>query len=101
MGKKRDLMLKYRAAERARGMGGEGYVGPGSVQEREEWRRRERQKVADEIRRYREKTRLDMLRQEREDRRKEGWSVTPLDQSYNVNVNVVVPHLMTILCDDQ
>ena len=101
--KKRELMLKYRAAERAqgRGGGGEGYVGPGSVQEREEWRRRERQKVAEEIRRFREKAKHDMLRQEREDRRKEGWTVTPMDMSYNVSVNVVVPDLMTILSDEQ
>ena len=104
--KKRELMLKYRAAERAQGRGGGGgggeeYVGPGSVQEREEWRRRERQKVAEEIRRFREKAKHDMLRQEREDRRKEGWTVTPMDLSYNVSVNVAVPDLMTILSDDQ
>ena len=103
--KKRELMLKYRAAERAQGRGGagggEGYVGPGSVQEREEWRRKERQKVAEEIRRFREKAKIDMLRQEREDRRKEGWTVTPMDLSYNVSVNVVVPDLMTILSDEQ
>ena len=104
--KKRELMLKYRAAERAQGRGGgggggEGYVGPGSVQEREEWRRRERQKVAEEIRRFREKAKHDMMRQEREDRRKEGWTVTPMDLSYNISVSVAVPDLMTILSDDQ
>ena len=105
--KKRELILKMRAADRARGGagagggGGEGYVGPGSVQEREEWRRKERQKVAEEIRRFREKAKMDMIRQEREDRRKEGWTVTPMDLSYNVSVNVVVPDLMTILSEDQ
>ena len=103
--KKRELMLKYRAADRARAGGsaggGEGYVGPGSVQEREEWRRKERQKVAEQIRAFREKAKIDMIRQEREDRRKEGWTVTPMDLGYNVSVNVVVPDLMTILSDDQ
>lgn len=57
--------------------------------------------MAEEIRRFREKAKMDMIRQEREDRRKEGWTVTPMDLGYNVSVNVVVPDLMTILSDDQ
>merc|ERR1712126_96021 len=92
---KRDIMLKYRAAEKKRDS--TGYVGPSSVAEREEWKRKEREKVREEIRKFREKARLDMIRQERADRLRDGWTVTPFDANYNIEVQVVVPDLMTSL----
>ena len=88
-------MLKYRAAER-KSFGG----GPSSVQEREERQRIEKEKVREEIRRFREKAKLDMMRQEREDRMREGWKVAPFDDKYNVDIQVVVPDLMTSLSLD-
>merc|ERR1712098_22134 len=77
-----------------------GYVGPSSVAEREEWKRKEREKVREEIRKFREKARLDMIRQERADRLRDGWTVTPFDANYNIDVQVVVPDLMTSLSDE-
>merc|ERR1719300_711123 len=60
----------------------------------------EREKVREEIRRFREKARMDMIRQEREDRLRDGWTVTPFDANYNVGVQVIVPDLMTTLSDE-
>ena len=100
--KKREMILKYRAAARKQGMaGGEGYSGPSSVQEREEWHRKERDRVRQDIMRYREKARMDMLRQEREDRLREGWQVHPWDPAYEMEMQVVVPDLLTSLAADQ
>ena len=67
MMKRRDLMLKYRAEDRRR-ESQYGVVGPSSVKERDEWRRKEREKIKEEINRFREEARLKMMRQEREDR---------------------------------
>ena len=96
MMKKRDLMLKYRAEERKRDSQ-YGLVGPSSVQEREDWRRKEREKMRLEIIRFREESRLKMMKQEREDRLQQGWLVTSFDSSYNINIRVVVPDLATSL----
>ena len=96
MMKKRDLMLKYRAEERKRDSQ-YGVVGPSSVQEREAWRKKEREKMRMEILRFREESRLKMMKQEREDRLKQGWLVTSSDSSYNINIRVVVPDLATLL----
>ena len=38
-----------------------------------------------------------MMKQEREDRLKQGWLVTSSDSSYNINIRVVVPDLATLL----
>ena len=50
-----------------------------------------------EILRFREQSRLNMMKQEREDRLKQGWLVTTFDSSYNINIQVVVPDLATSL----
>ena len=99
--KKRDLMLKLRAKER---MADEqsGYAGPSSMQERDEMRRRERERVRQEILRFREQSRKEMKRQEREDMRKEGWMVLPFEteKNYSVDVQVVVADLDKLLVGD-
>jgi len=99
--KKRDLMLKLRAKER---MADEqsGYAGPSSIQERDEMRRRERERVRQEILRFREQSRKEMKRQEREDMRKEGWMVLPFEteKNYSVDVQVVVADLDKLLVGD-
>ena len=100
MMKKRDLMLKYRAEDRRR-ESQYGVVGPSSVQEREEWRRKEREKMKAEIVKFREEARLKMLRQEREETLKQGWMVKAFNSSYNINIKVVVPDLASSLAPDQ
>merc|ERR1719376_473016 len=94
--KKRELMLKMRADERKRESQ---YVGPSSVQEREEQRRKERERVKEEMRRYKEKTLRDMKRAEREDMRREGWMVLPCDGNLNFDVKIMVPDLNSNLND--
>ena len=97
--KKRELMLKFRAEERKRGR--EGLVGPSSVAERDEWRRREKEKVLNEMRKYKEMARQNMYRQEREDRLKESWLVTPWDDNFNIDAEVRVPDLLSTLSDSE
>jgi len=96
--KKRELMLKMRADERKRESQ---YVGPSSVQEREEQRRKERERVKEEMRRYKEKTLRDMKRAEREDMRREGWMVLPCDGNLNFDVKIMVPDLNSNLNDNE
>jgi len=96
--KKRELMLKMRADERRRESQ---YVGPSSVQEREEQRRKERERVKEEMKRYKEKTLRDMKRAEREDMRREGWMVLPFDGNLNFNVKVLVPDLNSNLNESE
>ena len=38
-----------------------------------------------------------MMKQEREDRLRQGWLVTRFDSSYNINIQVVVPDLASSL----
>merc|ERR1712112_289290 len=96
--KKRELMIKMRADERRRESQ---YVGPSSVQEREEQRRKERERVKEEMRRYKEKTMRDMKRAEREDMRREGWMVLPLDGNLNFDVKIMVPDLNSNLNESE
>jgi len=96
MMKRRDLMLKYRAEDRKR-ESQFGVVGPSSVVDRDEWRRNEREKMKAEISKFREEARLKMMRQEREDRLKQGWMVTTFNSSYNINIKVQVPDLASSL----
>ena len=96
--KKRELMLKMRAAERKRESQ---YVGPSSVQEREDQRRKERERVKEEMKRYKEKTLRDMKRAEREDMRREGWMVLPFDGNLNFDVKIMVPDLNSNLNESE
>merc|ERR1711892_151996 len=97
--KKRELMIKMRADERKRESVQSGYVGPASVQEREEKRKEERERVKDELKRFREKAMKDMKKAEREDMRREGWMVLPSDGNLNFEVKVLVPDLNSNLSE--
>jgi len=98
--KKRELTIKMRADERRRETQSV-LVGPSSVQEREEARRKERDRVKEEMRRFKEQSLKDMKRAEREDMRKAGWMVLPCDGNLNMDIQVVVPDLNYNLSDNE
>lgn len=97
--KKRELMIKMRADERRRENPETGFVGPSSVQEREEQRRKERERVKEEMKRFKEKAMKDMKKAEREDMRRDGWMVLPCDGNLNFEVKVLVSDLNSNLSE--
>ena len=99
--KKRELMIKMRADERRRENTETGFVGPSSVQEREEQRRKERERVKEEMKRFKEKAMKDMKKAEREDMRRDGWMVLPCDGNLNFEVKVLVPDLNSNLSESE
>merc|ERR1719186_1188281 len=98
--KKRDLMLKMRAGERKREEQ-YGMVGPSSVQEREEQRKKDRDRMKEDMKRFKEQALKDMKKVEREDMRREGWMVLPCNGNFNVDVQVVVPDLNSNLTENE
>merc|ERR1719470_313658 len=72
--KKRELMIKMRADERRRENQETGFVGPSSVQEREEQRRKERERVKGEKIKKQDLWDLHLFRREksREERKEKG-----------------------------
>merc|ERR1719427_1967498 len=98
--KKRDLMLKMRAGERKREEQ-YGMVGPSSVQEREEQRKKDRDRMKEDMKRFKEQALKDMKKVEREDMRREGWMVLPCNGNFNIDVQVVVPDLNSNLTENE
>eukprot|EP00092_Neocalanus_flemingeri_P000546 GFUD01000580.1.p1 GENE.GFUD01000580.1~~GFUD01000580.1.p1 ORF type:complete len:538 (+),score=186.53 GFUD01000580.1:54-1667(+) len=98
--KKRELMIKMRADERRRETQSV-LVGPSSVQEREDIRRKERDKVKEEMKRYKERALKEMKKVEREDMRRDGWMVLRCNANLDVGVQVIVPDLNSNLSESE
>merc|ERR1719158_2601469 len=79
-------MLKMRAQQRKQFGAG----GPSSVQEREEARKRDRERVKEEMRLFKIQAFKEMKRKEMEDMKKNGWMVLAYDENFNVDAEVHV-----------